>query len=156
MLRLNPPIPLDTPKGLSDAHVMIDYGSESNILWVCFVRETGECWTWAAKDVRLEKKVTGGVRVEKESTNEVIDNRTFREIDDDNRIDSRVRNDFIEGCVSLGLTKVDAVDRWDRLRKCTRSGTRLNIQDAFNLSNQIENAPRPHRVPPSGVNSEGI
>ncbi len=63
MIQLNPPIPLDTPKGPADAHVLIDYGSEANLLWVCFVRATGECWTWPAKHVLLEKNVTGGVRV---------------------------------------------------------------------------------------------
>ena len=62
-LRLNPPIPLDTPKGPADAHVLIDYGSEAHLLWVCFVRETGEQWTFPGKDVRLEMNVTGGVRV---------------------------------------------------------------------------------------------
>lgn len=62
-LQLNPPIPLDTPQGRADAHVLLDWGSESHILFVCFVRETGECWTFRAKDVRLEKNVTMGIRM---------------------------------------------------------------------------------------------
>ncbi len=63
MIQLNPTIPLDSPKGPCDAHLIIDYGSEANLLFVCFVRSSGECWTFPAKDVLLEKNVTGGVRV---------------------------------------------------------------------------------------------
>ena len=64
ILQLAPTLPLDTPKGPADAHFLIDYGSESHVLFVCFVRATGECWTWQARDVRLEKNITGGVRTE--------------------------------------------------------------------------------------------
>jgi hypothetical protein len=62
MLQLNPPVPLDTPKGPADAHLVIDYGSEGHILFVTFVRHSGECWTWQARECQLEKNVTGGVR----------------------------------------------------------------------------------------------
>ena len=62
MLQLSPTLPLDTPKGAADAHFLIDYGSEAHLLFVCFVRATGECWTFAAKDCRLEKNITGGIR----------------------------------------------------------------------------------------------
>lgn len=62
MIQLAPTLPLDTPKGLSDAHFLIDYGSEAALLFVCFVRATGECWTWDSREVRLEKNVTGGIR----------------------------------------------------------------------------------------------
>lgn len=62
IIQLNPIIPLDTPKGPADAHFLIDYGSEANLLFVTFVRETGEQWTWPSKDVRLEKNITGGIR----------------------------------------------------------------------------------------------
>ncbi len=62
MLQLNPPLPLDTPKGPADAHFVIDYGSEGHILFVTFVRHSGECWTWQARECQLEKNVTGGIR----------------------------------------------------------------------------------------------
>jgi hypothetical protein len=62
ILQLNPPLPMDTPKGLADAHLVVDYGSEGHVLFVTFVRHSGECWTWQAKDVQLEKNVTGGIR----------------------------------------------------------------------------------------------
>lgn len=58
MIQLNPLIPLETPKGKADAHFLIDYGPEANLLWVCFIRATGECWTFANKDIRLEANPT--------------------------------------------------------------------------------------------------
>lgn len=67
-LQLNPTIPLDTPRGPADAHVLIDYGSEAHLLFVCFIRESGECWTFQGKDVRLEKNITMGVRAAEKSS----------------------------------------------------------------------------------------
>ena len=46
ILQLNPPIPVKTPKGKGIAHVLIDYGIEHDLLWVCFINKTGECWTF--------------------------------------------------------------------------------------------------------------
>jgi len=65
MLQLAPVIPLDTPKGPADAHLVIDYGPEAKLLFVCFVRDTGEQWTFPNDEVRLERNLTGGVRVGK-------------------------------------------------------------------------------------------
>ena len=60
MIRIDPPLPLDTPKGKAMAHFLIDYGVEHHLCWVCFQNETGECWTWSNKDVRLEVNPTMG------------------------------------------------------------------------------------------------
>ena len=62
LTELRQPLPLDTPKGKANALYIIDYGSESNLLFVCFLRASGQCWTFPAKDVRLETNVTGGIR----------------------------------------------------------------------------------------------
>ena len=62
MLQLNPPIPVDTPKGPAYAHMTIDYSQEHNLLFVCFIRATGECWIFPNRDVRLEMNLTMGVR----------------------------------------------------------------------------------------------
>jgi len=58
IVQINPPLPLDTPKGKSWAHFVIDYGMEHDLLWVCFQTETGECWTWNNKDIKIEKNIT--------------------------------------------------------------------------------------------------
>ncbi len=64
MTQLNPPIPLDTPKGPAYAHLAIDYGQEHYLLFVCFVNETGECWIFPNRDVRIQKNVSMGVRMQ--------------------------------------------------------------------------------------------
>jgi hypothetical protein len=60
LTQLNPPIPLITPKGKAWAHLVIDYGQEHDLLWVCFQDETGECWTWGNREVRIQENVTMG------------------------------------------------------------------------------------------------
>lgn len=61
--QLNPIIPLDTPRGKAWAHFLIDYGPDHHLLWVCFLKSTGQCWTYSNPDVVLEKNETMGVRV---------------------------------------------------------------------------------------------
>lgn len=60
LLQLDPPIPLETPKGSALAHVLIDYGPEYDLMWVCFNDADGQCWTWTNKDVRGAKNITIG------------------------------------------------------------------------------------------------
>ena len=58
--QLNPPLPLNTPKGSALAHLVIDYGPEADLIWVCFQDDTGECWSWANPEIRAQKNVTMG------------------------------------------------------------------------------------------------
>lgn len=60
ILQLNPPIPVETPKGPGMAHLVIDYGIEHNLFWVVFIDKTGECWTYPNMDIRAQKNVTLG------------------------------------------------------------------------------------------------
>jgi hypothetical protein len=59
-LQLDPPIPVITPKGDGYAHLLIDYGPEYNLLWVCFLDDSGECWTYDNTQIRAQKNVTMG------------------------------------------------------------------------------------------------
>jgi hypothetical protein len=68
LLQLDPPIPVETPKGKALAQVLIDYGPEHHLLWVCFQTETGECWTWPNRDIRAESNPTFG-RLARPTTN---------------------------------------------------------------------------------------
>lgn len=61
--QIHPPIPLDTPKGPALAYFVIDYGVDHDLMWVTFVDETGECWTWGNGEIRGIKNVTYGRRV---------------------------------------------------------------------------------------------
>jgi hypothetical protein len=60
ILQLNPPIPLDTPKGSGLALLVIDYGTEHNILWTVAINETGEIWTFMNPEVKATKNVSMG------------------------------------------------------------------------------------------------
>lgn len=62
ILQLSPLIPLDTPKGPADAFFVIDYGRDAPLIFVCFVRETGESWAFEQREVKLEKNITSGIR----------------------------------------------------------------------------------------------
>lgn len=60
MLQLNPPIPLETPKGKATAHMVIDYGTEYSLIFVTFLNESGECWCFRQPEVRLNANLTFG------------------------------------------------------------------------------------------------
>lgn len=65
VIQLDPPIPLDTPKGSALAHALIDYGAEHDLLWICFQDDTGECWTWRNPEIRAQKNITMGRTLDK-------------------------------------------------------------------------------------------
>ena len=62
LVQLHTPVPLDTPRGPAFAHLVIDYGSEFHLIWVCFLNATGECWSFQNPEVKLQKNPTMGVR----------------------------------------------------------------------------------------------
>jgi len=58
IIQLNPPIPLDTPKGKGWAHLVVDRSQEHYLEWVVFIDETGECWTFQNTEVRIQRNYT--------------------------------------------------------------------------------------------------
>ena len=56
--RLDPPLPLATPKGSALAHVMIDYGAEHDLVWFCIQNDGGEIWCWNNRDVRGHENIS--------------------------------------------------------------------------------------------------
>lgn len=62
ILQLNPPLPLLTPKGPALAHLVIDYGPEAHLLWVCFLDSGGECWAYSNPEVRAVDNTSMGRR----------------------------------------------------------------------------------------------
>ncbi|HEV2682311.1 MAG TPA: hypothetical protein VGV14_17540 [Rhodanobacter sp.] len=60
MLQLNPPLPLNTPKGEGFAHILTDYGPESDLYWTVLITDSGEIWTFANREVRASKNITLG------------------------------------------------------------------------------------------------
>ena len=60
ILQLISPIPVITPKGNAMAHILIDYGIEHNLIWVCFNDSNGECWSWSNADIKIQKNISIG------------------------------------------------------------------------------------------------
>lgn len=60
MLQLDPPIPMTTPKGEGFAHILLDYGPESDLYWTVLITQSGEIWTYANRHVRATKNITLG------------------------------------------------------------------------------------------------
>ncbi len=60
IVQLNPAIELQTPKGLGICHFLIDYSIESDLFWVVFIHETGECWTFSNPEIRATKNISLG------------------------------------------------------------------------------------------------
>jgi len=58
--RIEPSIPVTTPKGKAMAIAWLDYGMEQDLMWVCFQDDTGECWTWENADIRARVNITIG------------------------------------------------------------------------------------------------
>jgi hypothetical protein len=55
MIQLNPPIAVTTLKGKGLAHVLIDQGPEHDLLWVVFLDDTGQCWTFSNREIRAQR-----------------------------------------------------------------------------------------------------
>lgn len=60
MTRLEPPIELETPRGKADAYFVIDYSTDGSLVWVCFQKDTGECWSYQNPLVRMPRNETMG------------------------------------------------------------------------------------------------
>ncbi len=61
LLQLNPPLWLETPKGLALAHFLLDSGAEHNMTWGCFINDgphAGEIWWVENPHVRACKNWT--------------------------------------------------------------------------------------------------
>jgi hypothetical protein len=68
IFRLDPPIPVQTPKGSGIAHLVIDYGIEEHLYWVVFLDISGQCWTFGNPEIRACMNITLG-RVSVDSVN---------------------------------------------------------------------------------------
>jgi hypothetical protein len=66
--QLNPPLPLHTAKGDGLAHFVIDYGPETDLLWVVFMDQDGACWSVPNPEVRMKYNWSMGRRAEPDAT----------------------------------------------------------------------------------------
>jgi hypothetical protein len=57
--QLNPALPLVTPRGKGLAHLVIDYGTDHDLVWVVF-QSDGQVWCWRNQEIRAEDNITFG------------------------------------------------------------------------------------------------
>lgn len=55
---LKSPIPMNTPRGSAYAYFLVDYHLDHHFYWICFLNDTGECWTFANPDIRIQNNST--------------------------------------------------------------------------------------------------
>lgn len=60
MIRIDPPLPLETPKGKGLAYFVIDYGIDHDLLWVVFLNENRECWTFKNSEIKIVENFSIG------------------------------------------------------------------------------------------------
>jgi hypothetical protein len=62
LTQLNPPLPVETPKGRGYAVAVIDYGIEHSLLWVTALDASGEVWCVPNSEVRMQPNWSAGRR----------------------------------------------------------------------------------------------
>ena len=58
--RIEPPIPVTTPKGKAMAIAWIEYGIDNDLVWMCIQDQTGECWQFENAKIRARTNLTWG------------------------------------------------------------------------------------------------
>lgn len=51
---------VDTPKGRASVWLVTEYGTETEKVFTCIIKETGEIWEFTNKDVRVINNITFG------------------------------------------------------------------------------------------------
>jgi hypothetical protein len=60
IIQLASPLPLKSPLGNCLAHLVIDYGLEEKVYFVCFQDDSGECWVWNNQQVKAQRNTSYG------------------------------------------------------------------------------------------------
>lgn len=55
------PKPLLTPLGKAIAWAVIDMGVDTDLVFVCIIKATGESWCWRSPQIRHEENITMGI-----------------------------------------------------------------------------------------------
>ena len=51
---------VDTPKGRASVWLVTEYGTETEKLFTCIIKSTGEVWEYTNKDIRVVNNITFG------------------------------------------------------------------------------------------------
>jgi hypothetical protein len=58
ILPLNPPIPVETPRGKAQAIYLIEYGAEYDLYWITVLESSRECFTYNNRDIRAQISIS--------------------------------------------------------------------------------------------------
>ena len=67
MYEPNNRLDVETPKGPGVIWLVMDYGHETDTIYIVIINETGEFWQFTNKDIRAKNNITFG-RVIKKNT----------------------------------------------------------------------------------------
>jgi len=51
---------VETPKGRASVWLVTEYGTETEKVFTCIIKETGEIWEFSSKDIRAVNNITFG------------------------------------------------------------------------------------------------
>ena len=51
---------VDTPKGRASVWLVTEYGTETEKLFTCIIKSTGEVWEYTNKDIKVVNNITFG------------------------------------------------------------------------------------------------
>lgn len=51
---------VNTPKGRASVWLVTEYGTETEKVFTCIIKETGEIWEFTNKDIRVINNITFG------------------------------------------------------------------------------------------------
>lgn len=60
LTQLNPPLPIETPRGSGLAHAIIDYGPEGYTYFLVFLDKSREIWQYSNRECRAQENITMG------------------------------------------------------------------------------------------------
>lgn len=61
ILELKQILPLITPRGRAYAYFLLDYGPDSPLFFITFLRDSGQCWIYPQSQIVLEPNETLGI-----------------------------------------------------------------------------------------------
>lgn len=59
-------IEVSTPKGRGSIWLVTEYGTETEKIFTCIIKDTGEIWEYRPKDIRVIDNITFGRATKKE------------------------------------------------------------------------------------------
>lgn len=60
-------VEVNTPKGKGSIWLVTEYGTETEKIFSCIIKDTGEIWEYRSQDIRVVNNTTFGRNIKKQS-----------------------------------------------------------------------------------------